>query len=202
MDNIRDLLIKAKNKDKLAIEFFIDKYFRLAIYLSKNIFLHSFTKDDINQIGMLSILIAIDKFDINNDISKLNNYMYFTIRNNYNFLIKNNIKANSNIDYISYSNKFDNIINDDEINLELVAFGLVCRNEDIEILREAIKTLKPDELKIINYVYLDNKDNDKTRTVIEYSRLNKMNTRKCYRIKDRAMSKLNKYFLNKKNYLN
>lgn len=206
MEDIRTLLIKAKEKDEASMNYFIEKYFRLAIFLGKKVFINGFTEDDIKQVGIMSILIAIDKYDINkfneeNDIFRLTSYVYFSIRNNYNFLIKNNIKSNGHIDYISFSNLFDNEIIQVETDPKEGAFGLVFMEEDIKTLKEAIKTLNIDEIKIIDYLYLKNINNDKHRTAIEYSRINNMNTRRCYRIKHRALKKLNRYF-KEKDYLN
>lgn len=95
--DIREHLIKAKNGDYHSKEIIIEQFTPLLKATIKKVFINSYTYDDLIQEGKIFILNAIDKFDISKTDKEFSMYLFYTVRNNYNYLCRRNIRYNSDV---------------------------------------------------------------------------------------------------------
>lgn len=182
-----DILIKAKNGDKKAKEEIIMKYNPIVYKFSLNYFIVGDSDEDLRQRGYISILRAIDMYDIEKGAS-FTAYVKNAIINNYNVLVRNTMKLKATGSL--------NTTNDEGFEiLELIESDenveeLVIMNETIEELRGAINQLDEEEREFILFIHGKN-----SGAISEYSRMKGISYKKCIRMRDRIITKLRSYLL-------
>ena len=135
-------LCKAKNNNKDAILFFIEKYQPLIKKYAFKYKLKNFDTDDLIQTGNISVVMAINKYDLSKGSKSIDSYIINSIKNGFNDESSLNILLNEDTeieDLISDSFNLEEYIVDSNIN---------------DLLKNLLKTLPPDEYKLIKMAYL------------------------------------------------
>ena len=92
---IFNILYKAKNSDKNSILFLIEKYQPLIRKYAFKYKIKNFDKDDLIQIGNISIITAINKYDLSKGGEYIDAYIINSIKNSFKNLARNQIKYNN-----------------------------------------------------------------------------------------------------------
>lgn len=186
--DLKELLIRAKEGDVNAKEVIIEKYYPLIIKESKKIFLKDYSFEDIVQIGVVNLLNAINKFDINRGEKSFSSYALWAVKNGYSYLCRSEIRYNDeqSLNFVM-SDGFefvDTLMDDKDIERD---FFINLRNN---ILYEALDTLDSEERALIDFLYFS----DKKGTLTKYSAAMNKDYYYCTVLKKRVFKKL-KMFL-------
>lgn len=135
----KDLLIKAKEGEKAAKEEILKMFKPLVISCANNTYISGYDKSDLIQIGYVSILKAIDSFDISSD--SFTSYVSNSVKNNFYYLIrgKARLKYDVNLD--------EGILSED--NTEDMALSSI----DTEELKTALEKLSEKDKTLIDYLF-------------------------------------------------
>ncbi|WP_370831258.1 sigma-70 family RNA polymerase sigma factor [Clostridium sp.] len=145
-------LYKAKNNNKDAILFFIEKYQPLIKKYAFKYKLKNFDTDDLIQTGNISVIMAINKYDLSKGSKSIDSYIINSIKNGFRNLARNQIKYNNESSL--------NISIDDDIEIEDLisdSFNLeeyIINSNVNDLLKNLLKALPPDEYKLIKIAYL------------------------------------------------
>ena len=145
-------LCKAKNNNKDAILFFIEKYQPLIRKYAFKYKLKNFDTDDLIQTGNISVIMAINKYDLSKGSKSIDSYIINSIKNGFRNLARNQIKYNDESSL--------NISIDDDIEIEDLisdSFNLeeyIINSNINDLLKNLLKALPPDEYKLIKIAYL------------------------------------------------
>ena len=182
-DYLLPLVKKAKLNDKNSIEEFINLFTPLIKNRTKGLYIKNHDEEDLMQIGRISIIKALNNYDINRG-SSLISYVKNTIDRNYFYEIRKNYKSVSEI----------------SINLTLSQDGFYSKffasQENVEAnyldkelqykLSMAIASLSIKERELIEFVYFKNTWGGLTR----YSREKDLPYSKALNIRNKILSKL------------
>lgn len=145
-------LCKAKNHNKDAILFFIEKYQPLIKKYAFKYKLKNFDKDDLIQTGNISVITAINKYDLSKGSESIDSYIINSIKNGFRNLARNQIKYNDESS-LNIPTDEDNEIEDlisDSFNLE----DHIINSSMNDLLKNLLKTLSSDEYELIKIAYL------------------------------------------------
>ena len=128
-------LCNAKNQDKDAILFFIEKYKPLIKKYAFKYKLKNYDSNDLIQIGNISIITAINKYDLSKGNEHIDSYIINTIKNAFRNLARSEIK------YTSESSLNITVDEDNEIEALLRdSLDLEEYNDEHELIRIAYFT--------------------------------------------------------------
>lgn len=184
---VKNLLILAKAGDKNAKEQLIKLYYPLVVKQTKGVFINAYTFDDLVQTGIESLLKGINKFNIEKDISTFTPYLFQCLKNNFNYLLRKEIKNNkcSSLNVVTTDNmEIIDLIEDNE-TLEQVVFKTITSQE----LSNSLKLLDSEELELISFLYLNN-DSGKKEYLSRYAKFKNKDYYYCTTLKKRALKKL------------
>ncbi|MBU3137576.1 sigma-70 family RNA polymerase sigma factor [Clostridium gasigenes] len=182
-----ELLILAKNGDEKSKEKLIAKYYGLIIHQTKAIFLNGYTFEDLVQTGIQSVLKAINSFDINKGIESFNAYIFWAIKNNFNYLCRNEIRHSQCL-------SLNIVMGDDMESIDLIESketveDIVFKTVTLKELRFGLQLLDKEELELISFLYL-NDSNDNKQYLSKYAQLNGKDYYYCTSLKKRALKNL------------
>lgn len=150
-EKIFNTLCKAKNNNKEAILFFIEKYQPLIKKYAFKYKIKNFDKDDLIQTGSISVITAINKYDLSKGSDSIDSYIINSIKNGFRNLARNQIKYNDESS-LNIPTDEDTEIEDlisDSFNLE--EYIINCSMNDL--LKNILKALSPDEYELIKIAY-------------------------------------------------
>ena len=151
-EKIFTTLCKAKNHNKDAILFFIEKYQPLIKKYAFKYKIKNFDKDDLIQTGNISVITAINKYDLSKGSESIDSYIINSIKNSFRNLARNQIKYNDesslNIS-IDENTEIEDLISD-SFNLE----DYIVKSSINDLLKNILKTLSPSEYELIKIAYL------------------------------------------------
>lgn len=145
-------LCKAKNNNKDAILFFIEKYQPLIKKYAFKYKLKNFDTDDLIQTGNISVIMAINKYDLSKGSKSIDSYIINSIKNGFRNLARSQIKYNDESSL--------NISIDEDIEIEDLisdSFNLeeyIINSNVNDLLKNLLEALPPDEYKLIKIAYL------------------------------------------------
>lgn len=145
-------LCKAKNNNKDDILFFIEKYQPLIKKYAFKYKLKNFDTDDLIQTGNISVIMAINKYDLSKGSKSIDSYIINSIKNGFRNLARNQIKYNDESSL--------NISIDEDIEIEDLisdSFNLeeyIINSNVNDLLKNLLEALPPDEYKLIKIAYL------------------------------------------------
>ena len=151
-EKIFNTLCKAKNHNKDAILFFIEKYQPLIKKYAFKYKIKNFDKDDLIQTGSISVITAINKYDLSKGSDSIDSYIINSIKNGFRNLARNQIKYNDESS-LNIPTDEDTEIEDlisDSFNLE----DHIIKSSMNDLLKNLLKTLSADEYELIKISYL------------------------------------------------
>lgn len=150
---LKELIIRAKSNNKNAKETLLNKFRPFIIKHCMRVYLKDYTFDDLVQICYISLLNAIEKFDINN--GNFTSYATITIKNNLNYLIRQ--KARFNYEISIFKETGENIEFIDTLKDDFEIEKNFFHNETLQALMDILKSLPQEERYIIESIYFHNK---------------------------------------------
>ncbi|MBB6713491.1 sigma-70 family RNA polymerase sigma factor [Clostridium gasigenes] len=182
-----ELLLLAKNGDEKSKEKLVAKYYGLIIHQTKSIFLNGYTFEDLVQTGIQSVLKAINSFDINKGIESFNAYIFWAIKNNFNYLCRNEIRHSQCL-------SLNIVMGDDMESIDLIESketveDIVFKTVTLKELRFGLQLLDKEELELISFLYL-NDSNDNKQYLSKYAQLKGKDYYYCTSLKKRALKNL------------
>ena len=184
---VRDLLILAKNGDSNAKEALIKKYYGFIVQETKGIFLNSYTFEDLIQTGIESILKGINSFDLENGTASFNSYVFWCLKNNFNYLCRKEIRNNTCLS-LNVVMK-DNMESIDFLQADETLEETVLKRLSSSELIFALKSLDEEELELINFLYLST-STGKKQFLSKYAEIKEKDYYYCTTLKKRAFQKL------------
>lgn len=184
---MKNLIIKAKQGDKNALEEILKNFKPLINNTAMSFYIYGYEDEDIKQLAILAIIKAVDKFDITLSDS-FPSYVKETVRNT---IYKEIDKATK-------------VYFKDKISKEIATFidvkEIVDENTNIQEdyikkegkkdLEKAIGLLEEDERNLLKYLYIERK------TLKDYAEKNNLEYYKARYIKDKIIKKLKVSLLN------
>jgi RNA polymerase sigma factor (sigma-70 family) len=181
MSELNDLVIKAKNGDKYALEEIIEMLSPVIYKICSCYFIKNYEIEDLIQIGRMSVVKSIEKYNSNSKAS-FKTYAASAIENNLKYLLRSEYKRNyeisSNItveDGITLADCFQ-----DEFNIE----EDYCRKESYSTLYKYLNKLEPIYRDILYWVYIDG------GKIKDYADRENISIEACRKRKSRALKKL------------
>lgn len=144
-------LCNAKNQDKDAILFFIEKYQPLIKKYAFKYNLKNYDNDDLIQIGNISIITAINKYDLSKGNEHIDSYIINTIKNAFRNLARSEIKYTSESSLnitVDEDNEIEALLRD---SLDLEEYIINSMMHDL--LKTILATLSHDEHELIRIAY-------------------------------------------------
>lgn len=144
-------LCNAKNQDKDAILFFIEKYQPLIKKYAFKYNLKNYDSDDLIQIGNISIITAINKYDLSKGNEHIDSYIINTIKNAFRNLARSEIKYTSESSLnitVDEDNEIEDLLRD---SLDLEEYIINSMMHDL--LKTILATLSNDEHELIRIAY-------------------------------------------------
>lgn len=145
--DLTKVIERAKQGDKEAKEIIIERYKPLTYKMSAEFFIRGYDREDLIQIGYISILKAIEQFDLSKG-QNFTSYVQYSLRNNFYSMVRD-----------KYKEKYDPSLNElvEGTNLELEEtlasdFNLeedILEKEELEALKQAMKILNEEEKQVI-----------------------------------------------------
>lgn len=135
----KELLIKAKEGDKAAREEILKMFRPLILSCVSRIYVSGMEKSDLIQIGYVSLLKAINNFNISSD--SFTAYVNNSVKNNFYYLIRGKAK-------LKYDTALDEEILSDD-NTEDMAMASL----DIKELKDALDNLSVYDRTLIDYLF-------------------------------------------------
>ncbi|MBL4932608.1 sigma-70 family RNA polymerase sigma factor [Clostridium paridis] len=177
------LVKKAKFNDMNSIEEIIGLFTPLIKNRTKSLYIKNHDEDDLMQIGRISIIKAINNYDLNRDSSFIS-YLKNTIDKNYFYEIRKNTKCfyETSIYHAIKHSKFCNSFFVSEENIEANFLDKELHYN----LTKAITSLSNKEKELIEYVYLKNTWGGLTR----YSREKALPYNEVLNLRNKTLSKL------------
>ena len=183
--NLIDIIRKAKNKNQSAILFLINKYNPLILKYSSSYHLKNYDKEDLIQIGNISIINAINKYDLSKGENFIDAYIINSIKNAYRNLARGQIKYQSESSLnipIDENSDIESLLPFD-FNLE----EYVMNDMEKDLLISILKTLSESEYELIKAAYLT-----PNCTLFKYCKENNLNYHKKRRELIALLPKLRK----------
>lgn len=147
--SIENLVIKGKTEDNLAVSELIEKFTPLILKMVSSIYIKGYEKEDLIQIGYLSIIRSVKEFDLDRGSSFVP-YVYSAIRQNYFNEIRNLAKSN-------YETSYEKLIEEGRYaNLSNIVKSVddnIIRREEICNLKTALDKLIEEEKELIKFSY-------------------------------------------------
>ena len=144
-------LCNAKNQDKDAILFFIEKYQPLIKKYAFKYKLKNYDSNDLIQIGNISIITAINKYDLSKGNEHIDSYIINTIKNAFRNLARSEIKYTSESSLnitVDEDNEIEDLLSD---SLDLEEYIITSVMHDL--LKTILATLSNDEHELIRIAY-------------------------------------------------
>jgi RNA polymerase sporulation-specific sigma factor len=170
-----DLVIRAKNGDKVALEELMNKFKFYIIKCSSNVYINGYEKDDLIQIGYISLINAVKNYELTK--GNFTSYVNAAIQYNFNYLIRGKAKEN----YVQSLNTIisENVELGDIIGSEESFEEKLMKKDTLKLVLKCVDKLPKDLKDIIDYCYINNKGNFTKYAIennIKYSTLMKKKT--------------------------
>lgn len=148
-----DLVIRAKNGDKVALEELMNKFKFYIIKCSNNVYINGYEKDDLIQIGYISLINAVKNYELTK--GNFTSYVNAAIQYNFNYLIRGKAKEN----YVQSLNTIisENVELGDFIGSEESFEEELMKKDALKLVLKCVDKLPKDLKDIINYCYINNK---------------------------------------------
>jgi RNA polymerase sigma factor (sigma-70 family) len=186
--NIEQLVKRGKTKDKYAINDIMKKFTPLILKTANSIYINGYDRDDLIQIGYISIIKAIGNYDANKN-SNFTAYVSVAIRKNYYYEIRKKSKQNYEISYdaiLQNGTHLDLLNGGQKYNIE----EHIIQKEKHFKLKIALSKLSNDEREFLFYL-LENGHG----ALREYSKIKNIKYETLKKRKKRILEKLKKFIL-------
>lgn len=178
---LKELLIRAKNGDKAAVEEICKMFNGMIVNLARSFYINGYTLEDMIQEGRVSLIKAVQKYDIDSKYP-FTAYAFSAVEKNFYYEIRSNSKKLSCCSLYSVNKNGTEVIEmiASEENMEE---DLIKKQQSINIWKSVGKLLK-EERNIIIWCYV------RRRSLKEYSIRRKISYRAVLYKKKKALEHL------------
>lgn len=182
----KELVLKAKEGNEEALEELIMKFRPCIVKCSTNVYINGYDMEDLIQIGNMSLMKAVDKYDTSK--GNFTSYVTSAIKKNFYYLIRGKAKEN-------YAISLHTVINEDGNELQDILIGEDSFEENImdkevkKLIEQCIDKL-PEEMREIIKVWSNN-----NRSINEYSKKMGIKYSTLMKRKEKALKILRAYFI-------
>jgi len=147
--NIEHLVERGKTEDKLVISELIERFTPLILKIVSSIYIKGYEKEDLIQIGYLSIIKSVREFDLDRGGSFVP-YVYNAVRKNYYNEIRKAAKSN-------YETSYEKLVDTGDYSklsrVEKSVEDNIIRREEICNLKTVLDKLTEEEKDLIRFSY-------------------------------------------------
>lgn len=181
--NIQKTVKRAKENDEDAVESLLKNFYPFILKQASKVYLSGYSMEDLIQIGYLSILKSIYKYDLDKNTNFVS-YVTNAIRNNYYYLIRKQARNNEIISLNEEAPKSTNEI------IELLEADVdveedILKLDEIYRLKQALNKISKEDREFILYVFSKNRG-----ALKEYSKEKGINYNTCKAKKKKLLKKL------------
>ncbi len=181
---INEMVLKAKQGDKEAIEEIIKKYTPFVIKTARSIYVKGYDIQDLIAIGQASIIKAINRYDTERS-NAFTTYVFNTIRRELYLLIRSNVKEARCCSLHSLNKEGCELIDILACDFNIEEDSI--KKEEKVILSATLKKLNEKEKEIVYWYYFNN------RNLKDYAGFKGVSYRTAVDRKKKAIVKLKKY---------
>lgn len=152
----KDLLIRAKDGDKAAMEEILTEYRPLVLSSARNVYINGYEREDLIQIGYLSVMKAIKSFDPSSD--SFSSYVKNSVKNNFYYLIRGKARLN-----------YEGALEDDILSEENLEETVINCNQ-ADRLKEALQKLSDEDKMLIDFLFFKGYTLNKCAAILDSSK--------------------------------
>lgn len=187
--DVNNLILKAQNNDKNALEEIVKIYKPYIIKIARSIYINGYETEDLIQIGVIALIKAVKRFQLERG-AVFTAFAVTVIKNAFNEELRKIIgkrwdkKFKCSLNNVTEEGKefIEMLASEEDIEEEVVL------KEQIILLRKVMSKLPEKDREIIQWFYFEN------RSLKEYSELKGISANLAAQRKGRAMEKLKRYF--------
>lgn len=181
---LNQLVSMAKEGDKNALQKIMEKFMPFIVKITKSVYIRGMDDDDLKQIGCISIMHAVEKFDLERS-KNFTTYVTTAIRNNYYYEIRK--KANERFSISLDAPIEDGLTLEDMLQGEIDLEEDYLEKEEREKLQESIKHLSLEEKELLLIIYKNTKG-----ALKEYAKRKGLSQSGVYKRKTNLFKKMRK----------
>lgn len=185
--SLEELVTMAQKGDKAALEIIVRRFQGFIFKKAASIFVKDHELDDLIQIGNVSLVNAVRKFNVNGGKDFLP-YVTLAIQNNYYYLIRGKAKCNSET---SLNKKNEDgyelmnvLVSDEDIE------GDFIKKQELSDLKKILNMLDDTEKEFIYNIFYQN------ISITSYANSHNIKYDKCIRMKKAILKKVRSYYEN------
>lgn len=148
--NIEQLVKKAKSKDEDAINEIIKMFTPLILKMVKSIYIKGNDRDDLIQMGYMSIVKAINSYDLGSNSSFVA-YLSNAVRYNYYYEIRKASKRNFDTSYDKSLEEGTDLGMNEDLGDSIE--DVIIRKAEYEKLRQALGELSKEERELLKFAF-------------------------------------------------
>lgn len=152
---LEELLIRAKNGDKTAAGEICERFNGMIINLARSFYINGYTMEDMMQEGRVSLIKAIQKYDLGSRYP-FASYAASAVKKNFYCKIRDNVKKPSCCSLYSVNNNGNELI-DMIASEENIEEDLIKRQCQVHLWK-AVKKLPKEERNIIIWYYVQGRN--------------------------------------------
>jgi RNA polymerase sigma factor (sigma-70 family) len=156
--DIIEKIIKAKQGDKEALEYIIKRFTPFIIKTARSIYINGQDIEDLIQIGKISVMKAVDKYDITRVNGFVSYVMSAVTRNFYN-LIRSRVRQGTTCSLNSQNSEGFELM--DSLQSDFNMEEDYEKREEKLMLMKVLEKLSKEEGELINWIYFKNKTLEK-----------------------------------------
>lgn len=182
--NLNDLVSMAKEGDNKALQKIIERFMPFIGKITKSVYIKGMDEDDLRQMGCISIMHAVEKFDLEKS-KNFTSYVTTAIRNNYYYEIRK--KGNERFNISLETPIEDGLTLEDVLQGEIDLEDDYLEKEQREALQGAIKYLTLEEKELLLVIYKNTKG-----ALKEYAKIKGLSQSGVYKRKNNLFKKMRK----------
>lgn len=186
---INQLVISAKGGNKEALEKLVLQLKPFILKTARQIFIKDYDMEDLIQIGYISLLNSIKKYNPMKNKDFLP-YAMYSVKNNFNYEIRQKCRYNYE-ESLDYSSSEDAVPLLDTLASDELTDNCIIHKENISYMQYALGRLPYEDWEIINSVYM------KGIKIKAFAEAKGLSYSTCVKRKKRALQKLKKLLLQK-----
>lgn len=179
--NLKNLILKAKNKDQTAMEELINEYKYLIIKQASKVHVRGYEMEDLIQMGNITLMRCLEKYT--SEKGNFTAYVSYAIKNNFNYLIRQRAKDNE-VQTIEAPIE-TNLRIEDTLIADASTEDSFIEKEMYKLIKREVDNLQDNLRDLITFIYINCEGNLK-----DYSKSRNLNYSTAAKRRTVALNKL------------
>ncbi|WP_346847834.1 sigma-70 family RNA polymerase sigma factor [uncultured Clostridium sp.] len=179
--NLKNLILKAKNKDQSAMEELINEYKYLIIKEASKVHVRGYEMEDLIQMGNITLMRCLEKYTL--EKGNFTAYISYAIKNNFNYLIRQRAKDNE-VQTIEAPIE-TNLRIEDTLIADASTEDSFIEKEMYKLIKREVDNLQDNLRDLITFIYINCEGNLK-----DYSKSRNLNYSTAAKRRTVALNKL------------